>query len=136
LTKAAIRLTKVKTKLEKPEQNRLRTENGDQSVQCSSAVLRLRLLITELIQEVDLIEGGHSISVEARFGQPIDCIDFYEEVERFEVALIKAALQRTAGHQSHAARFLNINATTLNAKIKQYKIQFLMEQNKRSGDEI
>jgi len=50
-------------------------------------------------------------------------IDFYDEVRRFEVDLIRRALEQTAGHQSRAARLLGMNATTLNSKIKTYNIQ-------------
>ena len=49
-------------------------------------------------------------------------INFYEEVRRFEIDLIKRALEQTSGHQSRAARLLGMNATTLNSKIKTYNI--------------
>ena len=45
-----------------------------------------------------------------------------EEVQRFEVDLICSALSRTAGNQTRAARLLGVNLTTLNSKIKRYKI--------------
>jgi transcriptional regulator with GAF, ATPase, and Fis domain len=50
-------------------------------------------------------------------------VDFYDEVRRFEVDLIRRALEQTSGHQSRAARLLGMNATTLNSKIKTYNIQ-------------
>ncbi|MGI9105551.1 MAG: sigma-54-dependent transcriptional regulator [Pyrinomonadaceae bacterium] len=50
-------------------------------------------------------------------------VDFYDEVRRFEVDLIRRALDQTGGHQSRAARLLGMNATTLNSKIKTYNIQ-------------
>ena len=50
-------------------------------------------------------------------------IDFYDEVRRFEIELIRRALEQTGGHQSRAARLLGMNATTLNSKIKTYNIQ-------------
>ena len=49
-------------------------------------------------------------------------INFYDEVRRFEIDLIRQALERTGGHQSRAARLLGMNATTLNSKIKTYNI--------------
>ncbi|HEV7701722.1 MAG TPA: sigma-54 dependent transcriptional regulator [Pyrinomonadaceae bacterium] len=49
-------------------------------------------------------------------------INFYDEVKKFEIDLIRRALDQTAGHQSRAARLLGLNATTLNSKIKGYKI--------------
>ncbi|MFN0138900.1 MAG: sigma-54-dependent transcriptional regulator [Pyrinomonadaceae bacterium] len=50
-------------------------------------------------------------------------INFYDEVKKFEIDLIRRALEQTAGHQSRAARLLGLNATTLNSKIKGYNIQ-------------
>ncbi|MBE7515474.1 MAG: sigma-54-dependent Fis family transcriptional regulator [Chloracidobacterium sp.] len=49
-------------------------------------------------------------------------INFYDEVKRFEVDLIRRALDQTGGHQSRAARLLGLNATTLNSKIKTHNI--------------
>jgi DNA-binding NtrC family response regulator len=50
-------------------------------------------------------------------------ISFYDEVSRFEVELIRRALELTGGHQSRAARLLGMNNTTLNSKIKSYNIR-------------
>jgi transcriptional regulator with GAF, ATPase, and Fis domain len=44
-----------------------------------------------------------------------------DEVRRFEIDLICAALQKTNGNQRHAA-MLGTNATTLQSTIKRYKI--------------
>jgi DNA-binding NtrC family response regulator len=49
-------------------------------------------------------------------------INFYDEVRRFEIDLIRRALDQTGGHQSRAARLLGMNPTTLNSKIKTYNI--------------
>jgi DNA-binding NtrC family response regulator len=49
-------------------------------------------------------------------------VNFYDEVKRFEIDLIRRALDQTAGHQSRAAQLLGLNATTLNSKIKSYNI--------------
>jgi len=50
-------------------------------------------------------------------------MSFYEEVRRFEIGLITRALQRAQGKQKEAARLLNLKATTLNAKMKQYDMR-------------
>jgi DNA-binding NtrC family response regulator len=52
-----------------------------------------------------------------------DEIDFYEEVKRFEIALIERALWRACGSQTEAARLLQLKLTTLNSKLKSYDIQ-------------
>lgn len=50
-------------------------------------------------------------------------IAFYDEVSRFEIELIRRALEMTGGHQSKAAKLLGMNNTTLNSKIKAYNIR-------------
>jgi DNA-binding NtrC family response regulator len=50
-------------------------------------------------------------------------ISFYDEVSRFEIELIRRALEITGGHQSKAAKLLGMNNTTLNSKIKGYHIK-------------
>lgn len=49
-----------------------------------------------------------------------DGIDFYQEIERYEIDLIESALNLCDGNQSRAARLLSMKLTTLNAKIKHY----------------
>lgn len=49
-------------------------------------------------------------------------VNFYDEVRKFEIDLLRRALEQTGGHQSRAARLLGLNATTLNSKIKTYNI--------------
>jgi DNA-binding NtrC family response regulator len=61
--------------------------------------------------------AGASASIEIGRG-----VNFYDEVRRFEIDLIRRALDQTGGHQSRAARLLGMNPTTLNSKIKTYNI--------------
>lgn len=49
-------------------------------------------------------------------------IDFYREVRNFEIYLIKRALKQTAGSQVKASNLLRLDSTTLNKKLKSYKI--------------
>ncbi len=49
-------------------------------------------------------------------------VSFYDEVARFEINMIRKALEHTGGNQSRAARLLGMNTTTLNSKIKAYNI--------------
>lgn len=49
-------------------------------------------------------------------------LDFYSEVRRFEIFLIKNALRLTRGSQVKAARLLNLHETTLNSKLKSFNI--------------
>lgn len=48
-------------------------------------------------------------------------IDFYAEVERYEILLIRRALRLTKGSQMKAAALLKLKPTTLNSKIKLYE---------------
>ena len=76
----------------------------------------LREMTLALLQEIESIKGHGSF--ESR-----PTVDFADEVRRFETDLIRWALLRTGGHQRRAARMLNLKVTTLNAKIKRYRIQ-------------
>jgi transcriptional regulator with GAF, ATPase, and Fis domain len=68
---------------------------------------------------------------------PSDGLDFYSEVQNFEVALIQRALRQTNGNQAKAARLLGLKQTTLHGKIKHYDIypSFLMYGRDEVGEE-
>ena len=51
-----------------------------------------------------------------------DGIRIRDEVTRYEIDLIQAALRMSGNHQRRAAKMLGIKATTLNSKIKKYKL--------------
>lgn len=51
-------------------------------------------------------------------------IDFYSEVQRFEITLIQHALIQARGSQKRAARLLGLKPTTLNNKIKGYDLDW------------
>jgi len=78
---------------------------------------RLKLIARKLLAELEVIDQVRSSSTIR--GK----IDFYEEVKRFETELIFQALTHSGGHQLRAAQMLNMNPSTLNAKIKQYNIE-------------
>ncbi len=67
--------------------------------------------------------GAQATSAAASAVDVSSGVNFYDEVRRFEIDLIRRALDQTGGHQSRAARLLGMNATTLNSKIKTYNIQ-------------
>lgn len=92
----------------------------------AESILKLRRLIVDLINEVESLDHSYLPITEAFSSEACESIRFYEEVKRFEIALIKAALQRSNGHQLRAARLLNLNPSTLNSKIKQYNLRHLV----------
>jgi transcriptional regulator with GAF, ATPase, and Fis domain len=61
-------------------------------------------------------------------------VKLYDEVQRFEIDLIRSALDRTSGNQVRAARLLGVKPTTLNAKLKRYKISFISREAKAGQD--
>ena len=83
------------------------------TVECLRPEVRDPSLAFELMQKAE----GTSASIDIGRG-----VNFYDEVKRFEIDLIRRALDQTGGHQSRAARLLGLNATTLNSKIKTYNI--------------
>jgi transcriptional regulator with GAF, ATPase, and Fis domain len=81
----------------------------------TSNITKLKELTMTLLREVHSITEVHQLSFDHG-------LDFYDEVSRFEIDLIKRALFQTGGHQGRAAKLLNLKVTTLNSKIKHYNI--------------
>ena len=79
------------------------------TVDCLRPEVRDPQLAAEMVQRSE----GASGDIDIARG-----VNFYDEVKRFEIDLIRRALEQTGGHQSRAARLLGLNATTLNSKIK------------------
>lgn len=98
---------------EEPERAIPLDENSQPSSRQS--IDTLRELVLRLLCEVQSIN-------EFSPGRIDNSLDFYEEVSRFEIDLIKRALLQTGGHQVRAAKLLNLKVTTLNSKIKHYNI--------------
>jgi DNA-binding protein Fis len=91
------------------------------SRQADNPALNLRVrFLRELAQS--LLEELRGLSRTGRQLHVEQGIDLYDEVSRFETELICCALQHTGGHQVRAARLLGLKTTTLNNKIKHYKI--------------
>jgi transcriptional regulator with GAF, ATPase, and Fis domain len=89
-------------------------ENSETS-HSRNSITTLRELVLRLLCEVQCINEVNTLTMESGF-------DFYDEVSRFEIDLIKRALLQTGGHQVRAAKLLNLKVTTLNSKIKHYNI--------------
>ncbi|MFN0279462.1 MAG: sigma-54-dependent transcriptional regulator [Pyrinomonadaceae bacterium] len=83
------------------------------TVECLRAEVRDPEIALEMMAAAD----GVSHEIDIAHG-----VNFYDEVKKFEIDLIRRSLDQTAGHQSRAARLLGLNATTLNSKIKNYNI--------------
>jgi transcriptional regulator with GAF, ATPase, and Fis domain len=95
------------------------TRRNDEPVATDDAhnkIVGLKHLAFNLLREVQSLTEVHSLNIG-------EGLDFYDEVSHFEIDLITRALLHTGGHQGRAARLLNLKVTTLNSKIKHYKIK-------------
>ena len=91
------------------------TRNEESDSALSSKINALKQNAFALIQEVrDL---GNLSYQDLTKG-----IDLHEELRRFEIRLIRQALEETDGNQTHAAQLLGVKLTTLHEKIKRYGI--------------
>ena len=86
------------------------------AVNGSSRISYLKILALSLLREIASAENTGA-------EQGNDTIDLQAEVRRFEAELIRSALIETGGRQRQAARLLGTKVTTLNTKIKRYKIE-------------
>jgi transcriptional regulator with GAF, ATPase, and Fis domain len=73
-------------------------------------------LVHALLTQLDLLQ------YESDYGEDEPNLSLRDEVRRFEINLIRRALTRTHGSQVEAARVLGLKATTLNAKMKRYRL--------------
>jgi transcriptional regulator with GAF, ATPase, and Fis domain len=82
----------------------------------TSRLEAMKVLTLALFRELNALEEStHTLRASH--------INLYDEVERFETDLICSALIRTSGCQRRAARLLGMKVTTLNGKIKRYRIR-------------
>jgi len=108
------------------------TQNAPRQIKIAEQPVRSRVrlvmdLTNALLREVETLARDQAFTDDAGRLQTLmnsGGIDLFQEVKRFEINLIKLALDQTRGHQARAARLLKINPTTLNSKIKAYGIEF------------
>jgi len=86
---------------------------------------KIREMASELIDQAsalehegELADANATITTLGMNG----AIDFFAEVQKFEVKLIKRALDLAGGNQARAAKLLGLGTTTLNYKIKTYAL--------------
>src|SRR5450432_3168037 len=87
----------------------LRLARADQSG--NGRLRRLVDMASSLMREAQVLARDKTFADESAKLQNIDVskgIDFYGEVERFETALIKVALDQTEGNQARAAQLLGL----------------------------
>ena len=89
--------------------------NRDTAGPFDSRISHLKVLALSLLREIASAENRRE-----NYGDRT--IDLQAEVRRFETELIRSALIQTGGCQRQAARLLRTKVTTLNTKIRKYKI--------------
>ena len=94
----------------------LGSKNSDTSF--DPRISYLKVLALSLLREIASAENTGEVN-----GNGNHVIDLQAEVRRLETELIRSALIQTGGRQRQAARLLGTKVTTLNTKIKRYKIE-------------
>ena len=79
---------------------------------------QLVMLAKALASEIETLKAELATNQNRSFEN--NAIDFYDEVERYEIELIRSALNQCDGNQTRAAKLLHLKSTTLNAKMKHY----------------
>jgi transcriptional regulator with PAS, ATPase and Fis domain len=87
----------------------------------------LREIALNLLHEVESLQR-------AQPPHPDRKLRLQDEVQQFEVDLIRTTLDRTNGNQTRAARLLGVKLTTLNTKIKRYRISFVGHDSEADDD--
>lgn len=80
-----------------------------------SRLQALREVALNLLNEVESLQRSQP-------PHPDRKLRLQDEVQQFEIDLIRTTLDRTNGNQTRAARLLGVKLTTLNTKIKRYRI--------------
>lgn len=103
------------------DNRRIHNDHGNEGVRVVPPSVELQIGILKevamgLLRQLDLL---NKVTTRA---ETLEGRNLYDEVREFEIELINTALAQTHGHQRKAARLLGLKVTTLNAKMKRYKI--------------
>ena len=97
----------------KPDELSIEDNVAHNQVILDNRLITLRDVALSLLREVESL----------RFTEPVrQSVRLHDEVQRFEIELINSALSRCHGNQTQAAQILGVKLTTLNSKIKRFKI--------------
>lgn len=93
---------------------------GTNATTLNTKLKRLKIGIDEEAPDSFALAPASEIGFSHDDGHPLT---FAEAMDRYEIDLIRNALIHTGGNQSKAARLLGLPITTLNSKIKKFKIE-------------
>jgi len=98
--------------------------SGKNESELEPRVQQLVMLAKALANEIETLlaetSNNRISSVPKQIELDHEGIDFYQEIERYEIELIRSALHQCHGNQSRAAKLLHMKLSTLNAKMKHY----------------
>src|SRR5258705_4860134 len=99
-----------------PERDATPRENHAQAPEVAvHSLLNIRDAALTLLKEVESLTTSQQ-------SLPNHRLALHEEVQRYEIDLIRSALKRTRGNQRRAAKLLGVKVSTLNCKIKRFGI--------------
>ena len=98
------------------------TPSGRSESEIERRVQQLAVIAKAFAKEIESLqtELANTRRTSKQVDFDTDGIDFYREIQRYEIELIRNALHHCDGNQSQAARLLRMKYTTLNAKMKHY----------------
>ena len=98
----------------------LNNASSPESVLKQNQLEALKSLSSLLVREINSLgELQSTLENEIEYEKPISLLN---EVQRFEVRMIRCALIRSMGSQIKAAKLLGLKKTTFHAKLRRYKI--------------
>ena len=100
---------------EKKRRNKTDSKTINDKNMWNQEIGQMKKMVVGVLQEIKMLESFHCMEVKSK-------INFYDEVQNFEINLIKTALIHSNGSQRRSAQLLNLTASALNNKIKRYRI--------------
>ena len=85
--------------------------------------------MTHRLQALSVLARALTKRIDALTREPEPTANLAHEVQNFESELILSALVETGGRQRAAARLLGMNITTLNRKLRRYRLDAARKSN-------
>lgn len=89
---------------------------------------KIREMAENLLREAEQLTDPLALEAES----PVTGVNFFDEVRRFEMRLVRRALELAGGSEARAARLLGLTVSTLNRKIKSYNFKEEPRRQSRS----
>ncbi len=114
------------------EKSKGRRREGEPVTAEATAILEsLREKVIALGSDIMALSQDIDDVITVRVKASKGLINFYEEVENFEVGLIVWALDQSGGNQAAAARVLGLKPNTLNSLVRRYGVKMERASKRR-----